>query len=158
MAHEEAPEELVQFVVFWLGDTEFGVPVDQVRRVERLTPATRVPHAPGFLTGVANIQGDIVPVVDLKRCFDLAPTPYADKARIVVVTLEEQLVGMMVDAVREILWLPVGQVDSSADMAIGIHRTYLTGVGRLQDRLIVLLDLDQVLAVRRVDELAQDAS
>lgn len=152
---EEAPVDRVQLVIFRLGETEFGVPVEQVRRIERLMPVTRVPRAPRFLEGVVNIQGDIVPVVDLKKRFDLAAGPYDDKARIVVVSLGDQVAGMMVDAVREILWLPVSQIESPPAMVADINGVYLTGVGRLADRLIILLNLDQVLTVREVEELAQ---
>jgi len=145
----------VQLVIFRLGETEFGVPVEQVRRIERLKPVTRVPHAPRFLEGVTNIQGEIVPVVDLKKRLALSVGPYDDQARLVVVNLGEQVVGMMVDAVREILWLPVNQIEPPPEMIAEINGVYLTGVGRLGERLIILLSLAQVLTVQEVAELSQ---
>lgn len=151
----QPPLDRVQLVIFRLGETEFGVPVEQVRRIERLKPVTRVPRAPRFLEGVTNIQGEIVPVVDLKKRLALSVGPYDDQARLVVVNLGEQVVGMMVDAVREILWLPVNQIEPPPEMIAEINGVYLTGVGRLGERLIILLSLAQVLTVQEVAELSQ---
>ncbi|MBU0495747.1 MAG: chemotaxis protein CheW [Chloroflexi bacterium] len=150
-----AAPDRIQLVVFWLGDTEFGVPIDQVRRIERLLPITRVPRAPNFLEGVVNIQGDIVPVIDLKKRFALADTPWEKQARIVVVALGDQLVGMLVDAVREVMWLSTERIEPAPSLVADINDVYLTGVGRLEDRLIILLDLDQVLTVQEQTDLAQ---
>jgi len=154
VVRQEAPEERLQLVIFRLDETEFGVPIDQVRRLERLKVVTRVPRAPHFLEGVVNIRGDVVPVVNLKKRFGLATTPCDDKSRIVVVALEDQLVGLMVDAVREVLWFPASQIDPPPSMVARIDGAYLTGVGRLADRRIILLNLERVLATPEVEELA----
>lgn len=148
---EEEPQH--QFVIFYLGGTEFAVPIEQVIRIVPLVKSVRVPRAPAFLEGVINLHGDIVPIVDLKKRFQLAETPYGDEARIIVVRLDGQSVGITVDGVAEILWLPVDAIDPPPAMIADISGVYLTGVATQDERLFVILDLDRVLTTEETAEL-----
>ena len=160
---EEMPEgERAQFVIFCLDGAEFGVPIGQVVRIVRLVEITRVPRAPNFLEGVINLQGEIVPVIDLKKRFGLENgTEYGDKARILIVEVPDdegrQLVGMLVDAVTEIRWLPASAVGAPPPMVAGISPAYLAGVGQVDDRLVVILDLDRVLCTEEMVALSEAA-
>ncbi|MDY7039300.1 MAG: chemotaxis protein CheW [Chloroflexota bacterium] len=154
--------ERAQFVVFQLDNTEFGVPINQVARIVRLMEITRVPRAPAFVEGVINLQGEIVPVIDLKKRFSQKSEGIHgdDKARILIVELpdesdEWQLVGLLVDAVTEIRWLPASDVGEMPPMLEGISPAYLAGVGRVGERLIVILDLDRVLYTREMGDLSE---
>jgi purine-binding chemotaxis protein CheW len=146
-----------QTIVFALGETEFGVPITQAVRIVRVIPMTRVPRAPAYLEGVINVEGTVVPVVDLKQRLALPQTPRDDKARIVIVETKGQRVGMIVDWVTEILPLPTRTIEPAPSMIADINGVYLTGVARLDHRLLILLDLTRVLTIEEVDALKNPA-
>ena len=152
---EEEPQH--QFVIFRLGETNFAVPVEQVVRIAPRIKSTRVPRAPAFLEGVINLHGEIIPIVDLKKRLQLAATPYPEEARIIVVNVDGEKVGMTVDAVTEILWLPVSAIASPPAMIADISGVFLTGVATQDDQLFVILDLSRVLTTEEVAELEQHA-
>ncbi|MBS1251716.1 MAG: Chemotaxis protein CheW [Anaerolineales bacterium] len=153
---EEEPQR--QFIIFRLDETEFAVPIEQVARIVRLAKCTRVPRAPAFLEGVINLHGDVVPIVDLKKRFQLVETPYDDEARIIVAEVTDQRVGLIVDAVTEILWLPTSAIEPPPAMVADISGVYLTGVATQDDRLFVILDLSRVLTTEEVAELETELS
>ena len=155
-----------QYVVFRLGETQFGVEIRQVLRIVRLTPITRVPRAPHFLEGLINYHGQVVPVVDLKQRLALpSEEEYGDAARFLIVELEasvelgraEQSIGMLVDAVIRILRLPDKSIEPPPEMVAQVNGVYLTGVAHYEyeneKRLVVLLDLSRVLTVEEVAEM-----
>ena len=148
---EDEPQH--QFVTFCVDGTEFAVPIEQVMRIAPLVKSTRVPRAPAFLEGVIHLHGDIVPIVDLKKRFQLAETPYDDEARIIVVQVGGQRVGLIVDAVTEILWIPAAAIEPPPAMVADIGGVYLTGVATQDDRLFIILDLSRVLTTEEVAEL-----
>jgi len=153
MAEEILEGERIQHVIFRLDGSEFGVEIDQVLRIMRLMEVTRVPRAPSFLEGVVNVHGEMVPVVDLKKRFELPWQEYGDKARILVVEVEDQTVGMIVDSVTEITWIATSAIEPPPEMVAEINGVYLTGLGRLDDRLIIILDLSRVLTTEEVEDL-----
>ena len=143
-----------QYIIFLLGETYFGVEIHQMLRIIRLTTITRVPHAPDFLEGIINYHGQAVPVVDLKKRMALsAGEKYSDEARILLVELETQPVGMLVDAVVEISRLPDESIEPPPEMIAQVNGVYLTGVARCENRLTVLLDLSRLLTVEEVAEV-----
>lgn len=142
-----------QYVVFRLGETSFGVDIQQMLRIVRLTPLTRVPRAPHFLEGVINYRGQVVPVVDLHKRLALPQVEYGDEARILIVELQAQPVGMLADSVVGIWRLPAEAIQPAPDMVAQVNGVYLTGVARVGGRLTVLLDLSRVLTVEETDQL-----
>jgi len=150
-AAEEEPQH--QFVIFRLDETNFAVPVEQVIRIVPRMKSTRVPRAPKFLEGVINLHGEIIPIIDLKKRLQLAETPYPEEARIIVVNVADQKVGMSVDAVTEILWLPLSAIAPPPAMIADINGVYLTGVATHNDQLFVILDLSRVLTTEEVAEI-----
>ncbi len=143
-----------QYVVFRLGETQFGVEISQVLRIVRLTPITRVPHAPHFLEGMINYRGQVVTVLDLKKRLALSNgDEYGDKARILLVELGTQPIGMLVDAVIGILRLPDESIKPPPEMVAQVNGVYLTGVTHYEDCLIVLLDLSRLLTVEEIAEV-----
>ncbi len=153
MANEILEKERAQYVIFRLDESEFGVEIGQVLRIVRLMEVTRVPRAPRFLEGVVNIHGEMVPVVDLKKRFELPWQEYGDKARILIVEVEGQTVGMIVNSVTEITWIPTSAIEPPPEMVAEISGIYLTGLGSLDDRLVIFLDLSRVLTTEEVEEL-----
>lgn len=137
-------EQEVQLVVFSLGEEEYGVPVGQVQEIIRMAAITQVPKAPPFVEGVINLRGRVIPVVDLKRLFSLGQNSHDDRSRIIVVEVGDQTVGLTVDDVSEVLRLPVGTIDPPPAVAGG-DGSFLTGVGKLEQRLLMLLDLEKLM-------------
>lgn len=153
MNAEDKKVEEVQLVVFRLGAEEYGVPITQVQEINRLTTPTRIPNAPAFLEGVINLRGKIIPIIDLKKRFGLESTVYTDEARIVIVEIDGNTLGVIVDVVSEVLRLPTSSIEPPPSIIAGITAEYLRGVGKLGDRLLILLDLNKVLTETEKEQL-----
>lgn len=145
----------VQLVVFRLGAEEYGVPITQVQEINHLTKPTKIPKSPVFLEGVINLRGEIIPVIDLKKRFEIDDAGYADDGRIMIVEINGSTVGVIVDEVSEVLRLPKSSIEPPPPVIAGITSTYLEGVGKLDDRLLILLDLNEILTEREQDELEE---
>jgi purine-binding chemotaxis protein CheW len=137
--------DLLQLVSFVVAGEEFGVDILKVQEIIRPVAITRVPHAPAFVVGVINLRGRIIPVIDLRTRFGLPPRERDKDTRIIVVELSDAVVGFMVDAVHEVLRVPRETIEPPPELAVGIDAHYLTGVAKLEDRLLILLDLEEVL-------------
>lgn len=142
-----------QLVVFTLGDESYGVSIEAVNTIIRLPEITRVPHSPDFVDGVINLRGVIVPVIDLRRRFGLPVTEATKATRVVVVENHGVLIGMVVDAVTETLRMPVANIEPFSALVLSVDSKYLRGVGKLEDRLIILLSLDKILDQSEADSL-----
>lgn len=142
---EQKPKEY-QLVVFTIGEEEFGVDISQVREIVRLVQITYLPKAPSFIEGVVNLRGQVLAVIDLAKRLGLTSRERGENTRIIVVEVGENTVGMIVDSVSEVLRLSsdcVDEVPSLVDTEVPEH--YIKGVGKLKDRLLVLLDLNKIL-------------
>lgn len=162
-AAAEASEHLATFV---LAREEYGVDVKQVQEIRRVTEITSVPRAPEFVRGVINLRGRILPVLDLRRRLGLGEVTVGRASRIVVVHLRGRLLGLLVDGAQQVLKVPVSQVEPAPEEVVQKGGDYIRGVAKLADRLIVLVDLERLLAHELVaassvatgarDALAQD--
>jgi len=137
----------LQIVVFKLGREDYGISILQVQEIKRLTDITRVPHAPDYITGVINLRGSVLPVIDLKKRLDLPAGDYMDSTRIVIVKVEDIIVGMIVDAVLEVTTLNTDSIEPPQTVVSGVNAQYLDGVGKLDDRLLILLNLETIIGV-----------
>ena len=135
-----------QLVVFQLGAEFYGVEIARVHEIIRLQTVTRVPRAPVFVEGVINLRGKVIPVVDLRRRFGLPMADHTRASRIVVVEIGDQVVGVVVDGVSEVLRVNGATVEPPSPVVAGIDSEYIHGIAKLDDRLVILLDLDRVLA------------
>lgn len=150
----ETVEESKQLVIFKLGDEEFGVDILQVREIEKLDqPITRVPKSPAFVEGVINLRGEIVPIVDLRKRFGLVVRQTGKEARIVIVDISDGQVGMIVDSVVEVIRLNVSAIENAPPITRGVDAYFLSGVAKINDRLIILLNLERALSPEEVKEL-----
>ena len=145
-----------QLVVFQLGAELYGVDIARVHEIIRLQTITRVPRAPSFVEGVINLRGKVIPVVDLRRRFGLPLADHTRATRTVVVEIGDQVVGIIVDSVSEVLRVSTATIEPPSPVVAGIDSEYLQGIAKLPERLVILLDLDRVLAreERRAIELA----
>ena len=154
---EEKKQEY-QLVVFKIGNEEFGVEISQVREIVRLLDITYMPKAPEFIEGVVNLRGQIVAIIDLAKRLGIASNPRGENTRIIIVELKENIVGMIVDSVSEVLRLSSeGIEDVPGLIETEVPEHYIRGVGKLPDRLLVLLDLDHVLSHEEVQNIVKTA-
>lgn len=143
----------LQLVVFKLADEEYGVEIIQVQEIIRIMETTRVPKAPNFIKGVINLRGNVIPVIDLKKRFGLDESLVDDQTRIIVVEVQDYTVGMIVDCVSEVLRLANNAIEPTPPVFSNLNDDYVRGVGKLEDRLLILLDLDKILAISEMSEL-----
>lgn len=144
-----AVDDLCQFVVCRIGGEEFAVDVLTVQEINRLVEVTRVPKTPAFVEGVINLRGRIIPVLDLRRRFGLMSVKQTPQTRVVVVSLQSRLVGLVVDSVVEVLNLPKSAIEPPPSVGSATGAEYTSGVGRLEDRLLIILDLNRLLQIRQ---------
>lgn len=144
---------LIQLVTFKIADEEFGVDILRVQEIIRMMPITKVPNAPPFVEGVINLRGKVIPIIDMRRRFGMAANAHDEQTRITVMDLQGQVVGFVVDAVREVLRIKESTVEAPPQVVAGIGSEYLKGVGKLDDRLLILLDLDKLLAETEIEAL-----
>ena len=146
MANEENKQnDEVQVVAFKLRDEEYGVSILNVQEIRNMTDITRVPFAADFIKGVINLRGSVLPVIDLKKRLGLAETPYTENTRIVTVTIDELHVGMLVDAVTEVLTIGSKTVDTKKATNDRSGSRFLNGIGNVDGRLIIMLNREEII-------------
>lgn len=160
MLEDRTAGKEIQVVIFRLGMEEFGVRINQVKEIIEMTHITRMPKAPSFIEGVINLRGQVIAVIDLSKQFDLPASGYGEETRIVVVDVDDNTVGMLVDSVPEVLRISAEDIDPTPSLIENrIDTRYIEGIGKLEDRLFVLLKLGKVLSpeeVERVEEAVGD--
>jgi purine-binding chemotaxis protein CheW len=156
MATTTATAAEIQLVVFQLEEETYGVEINHVQEIIRMQSITQIPRTPAFIEGVINLRGRIIPVIDLHKRFNLSRLEITNNTRIMVVELGQVTVGMIVDSVSEVLRLPATSIEPPPPIITGIDVAYLQGVGKWNDRLIILLDLDRVLRESEQRQLQQE--
>src|SRR5690625_3020785 len=137
--------ESMKVVVFLMGKQQYGIPVENVLGIEKLHMITSVPKTSVFIKGVINLRGEITPVLDLKQRLLLGETKHAEQTRILIVTMNDMNVGLMVDAATDVMDIDSAIVEEAPEMMNGIKESFLRGVAKLEDKLLILLDLAFVL-------------
>jgi len=143
----------VKVIVFQLKDEEYGVEVNQVKSIEKLEHITRVPRTPKFVKGVINLRGVVTPIIDLRTRFGLEEGEYTESTRIIIVAVGELEVGLIVDAANDVIDIPVNAVEPPPEVVGGVEAAYLRGVAKLENRLLVMLNLDKVLSTEELKQL-----
>jgi purine-binding chemotaxis protein CheW len=142
---KQTHEAVLQLVGFRVGEEEFAIDILRVQEIIRAPQLTRVPNAPEVMEGVMNLRGKIIPVIALRRRFGLEEVPPDKQNRIVVVEIQGTVLGLSVDAVSEVLRFPAEKVEPPPRLGL-VEREYVSGVGRLGDRLLILLDADRLMS------------
>ena len=151
----EKSDKLLQLVSFKIGSEEFGVDILKVQEINRMVEITKVPQAPHYVEGVINLRGKVIPIVDLRKRFNLELKEYDKNTRIVVVDIGGNIMGLVVDSVSEVLRLPSSTIEPAPEIVTGINSEYIKGVAKLEDRLLIFLDLSKVIDM---NEMAGKAS
>jgi purine-binding chemotaxis protein CheW len=145
----------LQVVGFRIGRETFGLPIAMVREIVRVPEITSVPKAPEYIEGVINLRGRIIPVVDLRKRLGDTRAEASKKNRIVVVEMENRPIGLLVHSASEVLRIPPSEIEAPQNVFQEGEMSYITGVGKLKGRLVILLDLSRVLQrgeLRRLEE------
>lgn len=151
-------EKDLQVVGFRIGSETFGVRIGSVREIVRVPEITAVPNAPDAIEGVINLRGKIVPVMDLRKRFGSASVQPDKKNRILVVELEKRLLGLIVNSASEVIKIPPSEIEPPGNVFAEGESNYVTGVGKLNGRLIILLDIEKLLhrpEFKRIEEAAE---
>lgn len=135
-----------QFVVFRLDDQLYGVNIKSVQIIEKLKTVMRVPKAPRCVQGVMNLRGDIIPVISIRKLFDMDEFVASEESRIVIIKIEESLVGIIVDGVKEVLDLSTEQIEGIQNVQ-PLTNQYISGIGKVEEEgiIITLLNLNNVI-------------
>ena len=139
--------DLEQLVVFSLAGESYGVDIGKVSGIERMQEITKVPRTNDSVEGVINLRGRVIPVVDLRKVFYLPVSDETKDTRIVVVDIAGQPIGCLVDAVTEVLRIPADSVEPPSSMISSADSGYLLGIAKLENRMIILLDLDKAFSL-----------
>lgn len=137
----------VQAVGFYIGEDEYALYIHKVREIYPMTEIRKIPKAPQFVEGVINLRGFIIPIIDLRKRFDMAPNDSKQTAKILIVELEKNQVGMIVDNVSEVMRFYIDEIEKAPPMfSANIDSQYIQGVAKMNDKLIILLDIEKLLS------------
>lgn len=146
-----------KYLTFSLAGEDYGLEILKVREIIGLMDITTVPQMPFYVKGVINLRGKVIPVVDLRLKFGMEPTEYDEQTCTVVVDVG-QLMGVIVDTVQEVLDIADNQIDPPPPLGGGVDTSFVMGMGKIKDDVKILLDIDKVLDIAELDELAEQAA
>ncbi len=138
-------DELLQLVGFKIGEEEFAVDILRVQEIIKMIMMTKVPNTPDYVKGVINLRGRIIPVIDLRRRLGLKEKEPDQDSRIIVVEISENTIGFIVDEVSEVLRIPQSIIEPPPSMVGDVNANFITAVAKLENRLLILLDLEKIL-------------
>lgn len=138
-------EELLQLVICQLSNEEFGIEISKVQEIIRIPDITSLPQAPCYIEGIINLRGSIIPVINLALRFNLPREELDERSRIMVVEIDNMVAGIVVDAVTEVMRISTEDIDPAPEIiASKVSERYIQGVGKIDKRLLILLDIDKV--------------
>ncbi|MGM8215413.1 chemotaxis protein CheW [Bacillaceae bacterium W0354] len=142
-----------KYIVFRMRDEQFAVNIDQVDAIERVSDFTKVPQAPDFMKGIVELRGDIISVVDLRQLLDIGETDLNHDPRIIIVNVQDLKIGLLVDEAKEVIDLDDSIIEEPPKMIGGVKKEYIHGVARLEDRLLIVMNLMNVLQMSDVEQI-----
>lgn len=150
----QVQREEKQFIVFSINKERFGVDVSQIKQIIPVMESTNIPNAPSFVKGVIDLRGDIIPIVNLREKLSYSNSSSQNKdTKIIIVELDNNIIGMEVDSVTEMMRVYVDEINEPPTMVKGINSNYLYGVAKFQESLLILLDLSKILSEKEITEL-----
>lgn len=137
----------VQLVIFKLASEDYGLPIGKVQEINRMVAVTKLPQTPDFMEGIINLRGRVIPVVDLRKRFGFGPAEHQDDTRIMVTDIAGQTVGLIVDAVHEVVTLK-GDCIEPPPQSFVMDAQFVQGIGKMENRLVILLDIDRIITTQ----------
>ncbi|WP_110599389.1 MULTISPECIES: chemotaxis protein CheW [Salinicola] len=157
LANDAASSE---YLVFSLGDEEYAVDILKVQEIRGYENVTRIANVPDFIKGVTNLRGVIVPIIDLRLKFHLDKVEYGGQTVVIVVNVDDRIVGVVVDGVSDVMSLAPDQIKPAPEFGVTLSSDYLSGIGSLEDRMLVLVDIEKLLTheeMQLVERTAESA-
>ncbi|MDH4027600.1 MAG: chemotaxis protein CheW [Nitrospirota bacterium] len=145
MESSAVANKVLQLVTFTLKNEEYAVDILKVQEINRIVEITKVPNSPDYVEGVINLRGKVIPVVNLRRKFGFEEKERDDTTRIIIMDINGLTNGLIVDSVSEVLRIPSDIVDPAPPMASDMNSLYIKGIAKLENRLIILLDIDRLI-------------
>jgi len=137
-----------QFLVFKLDKEEYGIDIRKITTIiEKDMVIARVPDTPDFIKGVINLRGEIIPIMDLREKFNLSPVEYTEDTRIIIIKIEDMIVGIIVDAVAEVIQLADDSIENVSSFSNELSMDYISGVGKIENRIVTILKLEKLISI-----------
>lgn len=146
VSKEHIGDETNEFLAFKLGQEEYGIDILKVQEIRGYESVTRIANAPEFIKGVVNLRGTIVPIVDMRIKFDLGTPVYDQFTVVIILNVAGRVVGMVVDSVSDVMTLSPEQIRPAPEMGSVFNSNYLIGLGTLDDRMLILVDIDRLMS------------
>lgn len=143
----------MQLVIFSLGKEEYGVDIMQVKEIVTYKEPVKVPNTPQFVEGIINLRGEIIPIVNLKKRFTIPGEDIADQTRVIVMSIDSKKVGFIVDDASEVITINNENIEPAPEIVAGIDRRYITGIGKVEERILIILDLDKLFSEKEQEAL-----
>jgi purine-binding chemotaxis protein CheW len=141
-----ATDKPLEFLSFTLGDEEYGIDIQKVQELRGYDAVTRIANAPAYIKGVVNLRGIIVPIIDMRIKFDLGEPSYDQFTVVIVLNIGGRVVGMVVDSVSDVITLSAEQIKPAPEMGSTLDTDYLIGLGTLEERMLILVDIDRLMS------------
>ncbi|WP_069649828.1 chemotaxis protein CheW [Caloranaerobacter ferrireducens] len=144
-----------QYVIFKLNQEEYGIEISNVKEITDYKEGIKVPNASGFVDGVINLRGDVVPIINLKKRFNLDITKIEKNSRIIITNINEKLVGFVVDDASQVLTINDDDVESPPELILNGNRQFITGIGKVDDEIIIILNFKEALSEEEKQNLQE---
>ena len=138
----------LQLVTFHIGEAEFAVDILNIQGINRMIEITKIPNSLEYVVGIINLRGKIIPIIDLRMRLGMPPRNYDKETRFIVVEVEKKVIGFIVDSVNEVLRINKSIIEPPPAMVLNVDSDFITAVGKLEDRLLILLDIEKVLSAQ----------
>ena len=138
-------DSIDQYVILKLDGEYYGIAINFVETIEKVLEITRLPNSPEYLKGVINLRGEVIPVIDLRKRFGMGDTTITEESRIIILSFEDIVVGILVDTSSEVLTIENDQIDNTNALIDSTEDNYIKGIGKIGDRMIIILDIMKIL-------------
>ena len=156
----DAGDAAAQYLTFFLAGEEYGVEILRVQEIKGWDSATPIPNTPEHVLGVLNLRGAIVPIIDMRKRFDLESVPYGPTTVVIVVKIvnenQARTVGLVVDAVSEVYKLEAGEIQTAPDMGGNISTEFVRGLATVEDKMLILLEIDELVNFGAIEDALTD--
>jgi purine-binding chemotaxis protein CheW len=155
--HNSQHDELIQLVSFMLADEEYGVEVLKVREIIRMPTITKMPNVPQHVEGIINLRGKVIPIISMRRRFNLMESENSSQTRIIIMDVVGNLTGFIVDAVSEVIRIHSSEIQPPPSMVLsgGVSQEFITGVFNHAERLLIIMDIDRMFSEHERDSFAE---
>ncbi|WP_199710824.1 chemotaxis protein CheW [Noviherbaspirillum cavernae] len=148
----------IEALAFKLGSEEYGINILKVQEIRGYDAVTKIANAPEFIKGVVNLRGVIVPIVDMRIKFNLGTPTYDQFTVVIILNIGERVVGMVVDSVSDVITLPAEQIKPAPEMGTALNTDYLIGLGTIDQRMVILVDIDRLMSSTEMGLIEQLAA